>query len=125
LLERQTLSGDEVKEVFAASIAAQMENERKVLWPKILAIPRYRKTSLFVSSNQPMKKSRHHAIREVLRKTPEGQSLLREEQLAKVQECQDIVHDWDDPDDFSLWREVFASSLSSSGGESSPSSAQP
>jgi hypothetical protein len=50
--------------------------------------------------------------------------LLREEQLAKVRRCQDIVREWDDPNDFSLWSEVFASSLSSSGGESSPSSAR-
>ena len=73
----------------------------------------------------PMKSISHPAIREALQKTPEGRSLLREEQMAKVRACQDIVHDWDDPDDFSLWREVFASSLSSSGDESSPSSARP
>ena len=61
---------------------------------------------------------------EVLRKTPEGRSLLREEQLAKVRRCQDIVKDWDDPDDFSLWREVFSSSLSSASGDVPPSSAR-
>ena len=63
-------------------------------------------------SFEGMKSPSHPAIREVLQKTPEGRSLLREEQLAKVRACQDIVHDFDDPDDFSLWREVFASSRS-------------
>jgi hypothetical protein len=67
----------------------------------------------------------HHAIREVLRKTPEGRTLLREEQIAKVRRCRDIVHDWDDPNDFSLWREVFASSLFSASGDVPPSAAQP
>jgi hypothetical protein len=57
--------------------------------------------------------SNQRAIRQVLQKTPEGRSLLREEAWAKVRACEDIVHAWEDPDDFSVWREVFASSLSS------------
>ena len=72
-----------------------------------------------------MKSPSHPAIREMLQKTPEGRSLLREEQIAKVRRCRDIVKDWDDPNDFSLWREVFASSLSSASGDVPPSSAQP
>ena len=64
------------------------------------------------------------AIHEVLRKTPEGRSLLREEELAKVRACRDIVRDWDDPDDFSLWREVFASSRSSASAAATPTSAR-
>jgi hypothetical protein len=27
---------------------------------------------------------------------------------AKLHACEDIVHDWDDPNDFSLWVPVFA-----------------
>ena len=64
------------------------------------------------------------AIHEVLRKTPEGRRLLREEELAKVRACRDIVRDWDDPDDFSLWREVFASSRSSASAAATPTSAR-
>jgi hypothetical protein len=72
-----------------------------------------------------MKSRTHLAIREALKKTQEGRTLLRDEQIEKVRRCKNIVHDWDDPDDFSPWREVFASSLSSSGDESSPSLLQP
>jgi hypothetical protein len=64
------------------------------------------------------------SVREILKKTQEGRSLLREEQLEKVRRCKDIVRDWDDPDDFSLWREVFASSLSSASGDVPPSAAE-
>jgi hypothetical protein len=71
-----------------------------------------------------LKSPSHHAIRKVLQKTPEGRSLLREEQLARVRACRDIVRDWDLPNDFSLWREVFASSLSSASGDVPPSAAE-
>jgi hypothetical protein len=55
-----------------------------------------------------MKSARHPAIREVLQKTPEGRSLLREEELARVRACKDIVRNWDDPPDFSWWKPIFA-----------------
>ena len=54
---------------------------------------------------QRLKSPSHPTIREMPQKTPEGRNLLREEQLAKVRRCQDIVKDWEDPNDFSLWRD--------------------
>ena len=40
----------------------------------------------------------------------ESESLSEEQRalLEKFRACDDIVHGWDDPADFSMWRKVFA-----------------
>jgi len=40
---------------------------------------------------------------------PDEESLSQKERelLARIRVCDDIVHDWDDPNDFSLWQRAF------------------
>ena len=45
---------------------------------------------------------------------PSGNGSLSEEEhalLEKFRACEDIVHGWDDPADFSMWKKVFAEAL--------------